>query len=65
ITENIKNGSFNFQPGRRVHIPKANGKTRPLTIAPPRDKIVQVNMMIRLELLVLIEKISNYQILQI
>ena len=27
--------------GRRVMIPKSNGKLRPLTVAPPRDKIVQ------------------------
>lgn len=41
IIEEIKSEKFEFKPGRRVHIPKANGKTRPLTIAPPRDKIVQ------------------------
>ena len=41
IINNIKSETFDFQPGRRVNIPKPNGKTRPLTIAPPRDKIVQ------------------------
>jgi group II intron reverse transcriptase/maturase len=41
IIEEMKLGTFQFQPGRRVNIPKANGKTRPLTIAPPRDKLVQ------------------------
>lgn len=41
IINNIKSEAFDFQPGRRVNIPKPNGKTRPLTIAPPRDKIVQ------------------------
>lgn len=49
IIEKIKNGTFNFQPGRRVHIPKANGKTRPLTIAPPRDKLVQEGIRMILE----------------
>lgn len=37
----ISNQTFDFQPGRRVMIPKANGKMRPLTVAPPRDKIIQ------------------------
>lgn len=41
IIERLKDGTFKFLPGRRVHIPKANGGERPLTIAPPRDKIVQ------------------------
>src|SRR5690606_40860717 len=37
-----KDGSFQFKPGRRVQIPKpGSDKKRPLTIAPPRDKIVQ------------------------
>lgn len=49
IVEKIKNESFEFKPGRRVHIPKANGKTRPLTIAPPRDKIVQESIRMILE----------------
>lgn len=38
----MKDGSFQFKPGRRVQIPKpGSDKKRPLTIAPPRDKIVQ------------------------
>lgn len=41
IIKKLEDGSFEFSPGRRVQIPKADGKTRPLTIAPPRDKIVQ------------------------
>lgn len=44
IISKIKGGTFKFRasaPGRRISIPKPNGKTRPLTIAPPRDKIVQ------------------------
>src|ERR1700731_4509555 len=38
---NIKNKPFRFKPGRRIQIPKASGGSRPLTIASPRDKIVQ------------------------
>lgn len=41
IVKKLENESFQFSPARRVHIPKASGGTRPLTIAPPRDKIVQ------------------------
>ena len=39
--ESLKDQTFNFNPGRRIQNPKASGGTRPLTIAPPRDKIVQ------------------------
>lgn len=39
--EQLRNESFQFSAGRRVYIPKANGKMRPLTIAPPREKVVQ------------------------
>jgi len=42
IIEAMKDGSFQFAPGKRVEIPKPGStKKRPLTIAPPRDKIVQ------------------------
>lgn len=41
IIANIKSETLQFQPGRRVNITKSNGETRPLTIAPPRDKLVQ------------------------
>lgn len=37
----LKDESFQFTPGRRTMIPKADGSQRPLTIAPPRDKIIQ------------------------
>lgn len=45
----MKYGSFQFKPGR---IPKAGStKTRPLTIAPPRDKVVQEVMRMILEVI--------------
>jgi hypothetical protein len=49
IINSLKDGSFRFHPGRRVYIPKANGGQRPLTIAPPRDKLVQECMRMILE----------------
>lgn len=49
LAESLKSGKFQFQPARRVHIPKANGSTRPLAIASPRDKIVQEAMRLVLE----------------
>ena len=46
----MKDESFTFKPGRRVQIPKPDSpKTRPLTIAPPRDKIVREVMKMILE----------------
>lgn len=41
VISQMKDESFQFKPGRRVQIPKASGGTRPLTVAPPRDKVVQ------------------------
>jgi len=49
IVVKLKNESFQFSPGRRVQIPKPSGGTRPLTIAPPRDKLVQEAMRMILE----------------
>lgn len=46
LSESLKNESFEFKPGRRIQIPKPKGGSRPLTIAPPRDKIVQEAMRI-------------------
>lgn len=41
IIRKLSSGKFQFTPGRRVLIPKVNGKTRPLTVGNPRDKLVQ------------------------
>jgi retron-type reverse transcriptase len=50
ISESLRKESFDFKPGRSVQIPKPVKKgTRPLTIAPPRDKIVQEAMRIVIE----------------
>lgn len=48
IISKLRDGTFKFTPGRRVQIPKSN-KLRPLTIAPPRDKLVQEVMRMILE----------------
>lgn len=48
----MKDESFQFSPGRRIQIPKpGKTSTRPLTIAPPRDKIVQEVMRMILEVI--------------
>lgn len=39
--EELWGGKFKFKPNRRVEIPKANGKSRPLGVGSSRDKIVQ------------------------
>jgi nicotine oxidoreductase len=49
ITEALRTESFQFSRARRVQIPKANGGSRPLGIASPRDKLVQEAIRIILE----------------
>jgi len=50
IIYQMKDNSFQFKPGRRIMITKSDGVSkRPLTIAPPRDKVVQEVMRMILE----------------
>jgi RNA-directed DNA polymerase len=41
LHEQMRSGSYRHQPIRRVHIPKDNGKTRPIGISCIADKVVQ------------------------
>jgi len=45
IAEKLRDESFQFRTARRAYIPKPNGEgNRPITVSPPRDKIVQEAM---------------------
>lgn len=49
IVNELKDESFQFKPNRRLQRPKASRGTRPLTLASPRDKLVQEAMRMILE----------------
>lgn len=51
LSNRIKNEKFEFKPGRRIYIPKPQGGLRPLTIAPPKDKVVQESIRTILEVI--------------
>jgi retron-type reverse transcriptase len=49
LSKDLKNKSYKPRPTKRIFIPKANGKMRPLGIASSRDKIVQHAMKVVLD----------------
>jgi group II intron reverse transcriptase/maturase len=49
LSKSLRNETFQFNPVKRVYIPKKNGKLRPLGIPSPRDKIVQEAIRLVLE----------------
>lgn len=50
IQSELRGGTFKFGPARRIHIPKpGKSSSRPLSIASPREKIVQKAMQLVME----------------
>lgn len=49
IIQNLNDGTFRWQPAKRIYIPKKNGKMRPLGLPSWTDKLVQEVMRLIME----------------